>query len=200
LTEYNNTLNNNKYEDEEVQAYLSSSEFKSQPENIQEMTKSEIEFSKKMNFFKQASSISQQFLMYRFFEKFPNLLIKLKDQKSSGTLKDLEQISKKENVQYVINFSKIELYKQDMVSFAKIKIQLYDNNTNSIILDKSYIGDWNNPGFEFSCSNQSINCTLNNALSKSLKDIIYTIAVNSPTLKREKQLQQERYIILVNII
>lgn len=198
LTEYNNTLNNNKYKDEEVQAYLSSSEFKSQPENIQEMTKFEIEFSKKMNFFKQASSISEQFLAYRFFEKFPNLLIKLKDQKSNGTLKDLGQISKKENVQYVINFSKIELYKQDMVSYAKIKIQLYDNITNSIVLDKSYIGDWNNPGFEFSCSNQSINCTLNNALSKSLKDIIYTIAVNSPTLKREKQLQQERYNILVN--
>ena len=198
LTEYNKTLINNNYKNEEVQTYLSSSEFKSQPENIQEMTKSEIEFSKKMNFFKQASSISEQFLAYRFFEKFPNLLIKLKDQKSNGTLNDLRQISKKENVQYVINFSKIELYKQDMISYAKIKIQLYDNITNSIILDKFYIGDWNNPGFEFSCSNQSINCTLNNALSKSLKDIIYTIAVNSPTLKREKQLQQERYNILVN--
>jgi hypothetical protein len=199
LTGYNNTLkNNNNYKDEEIQTYLSSSEFTSQPENIQEMTKSEIEFLKKMNFFKQASSISSQFLAYRFFEKFPNLLIKLKDQKSNGALNDLRQISKKENVQYVINFSKIELYKQDMVSYAKIKIQLYDSITNSIILDKSYIGDWNNPGFEFSCSNQSINCTLNNALSKSLKDIIYTIAINSPKLKREKQLQQERYNILVN--
>lgn len=195
---YNNSLSENQYKDEEVQTYLSSSEFKSQPDNIRQMTKSEIEFSKKMDFFKQASSISEQFLAYRFFEKFPNLLIKLKDQKSNGTINNLGQISIKEGVQYVINFSKIELYKQNMVSYAKIQIQLYDNISNSILLDKSYIGDWNNPGFEFSCNDQSINCTLNNALSKSLKDIVYTIAVNSPTLKRERQLQQERYNILVN--
>ncbi|NQX81966.1 MAG: hypothetical protein HRT66_08235 [Flavobacteriaceae bacterium] len=186
---YNNSLSENQYKDKEVQTYLSSSEFNSQPDNIQQMTKSEIEFSKKMDFFKQASSISHQFLAYRFFEKFPNLLIKLKDQKSNGTINNLEQISIKEGVQYVINFSKIELYKQNMMSYAKIQIQLYDNISNSILLDKSYIGDWNNPGFEFSCNDQSINCTLNNALSKSLKDIVYTIAVNSPTLKREKQLK-----------
>ncbi len=159
---------------------------------------SEMEFAENIDFFKNASSISEQFLAYRFFEKFPNLLIILKDQKSDGSLTNLKGISEKEKFQYVLNFSKIELYKKNNIGYAEIKVQLFDDISNSIILDKSYIGDWNNPGFEFACTNESINCTINNALSKALNDIIYTIAINSPTLKKEKQLSQERLNILSN--
>ncbi|NQY31331.1 MAG: hypothetical protein HRT69_17935 [Flavobacteriaceae bacterium] len=197
ITEYNNSIvkNNNT---SETESYLKSEDFLSQPENIREMIKSEIEFAKNIDFFKNASSISEQFLAYRFFEKFPNLLIILKDQKSDGSLTNLKSISQNENFQYVLNFSKIELYKKNNVGYAEIKVQLFDNISNSIILDKSYIGDWNNPGFEFACTNESINCTVNNALSKALNDIIYTIAINSPTLKKEKQLSQERLNILSN--
>lgn len=195
VIEYNNSIvkNNNT---SETESYLKSEDFLSQPENIREMIKSEMEFAKNIDFFKNASSISEQFLAYRFFEKFPNLLIILKDQKSDGSLNNLKTISENEKFQYVLNFSKIELYKKDDVSYAEIKVQLFDDISNSIILDKSYIGDWNNPGFEFACTNESINCTINNALSQALNDIIYTIAINSPTLKKEKQLSQERLNLL----
>ena len=196
VAEYNNSSVKNNLS--ETESYLKSEEFLSQPENIREMIKSEIEFAKNIDFFKNASSISEQFLAYRFFEKFPNLLITLKDQKSDGSINDLKNISKNKKFQYVLNFSKIELYKEDSIGYAKIDVQLFDGMSNSIILDKSYIGDWNNPGFEFACTNQSINCTINNALSKALNDIIYTIASNSPTLKKEKQLSQERLNILSN--
>jgi len=197
ITGYNNSIvkNNNT---SETESYLKSEDFLSQPENIREMIKSEIEFAKNIDFFKNASSISEQFLAYRFFEKFPNLLIILKDKKSDGSLTNLKSISENEKFQYILNFSKIELYKQNDVGYAEIQIQLFDNISNSIILDKSYVGDWNNPGFEFACANESINCTINNALSKALNDIIYTIAINSPTLKKEKQLSQERFNILSN--
>ncbi|WP_100612880.1 hypothetical protein [Confluentibacter lentus] len=197
VTEYNDSIvkKNNTLETE---TYLKSEDFLSQPENIREMIKSEIEFAKNIDFFKNASSISEQFLAYRFFEKFPNLLIILKDQKSDGSLTNLKNISENEKFQYVLNFSKIELYKKDNVAYAEIKIQLFDNISNSIAIDKSYIGDWNNPGFEFACANESINCTINNALSKALSDIIHTIAINSPTLKKEKQLSQERLNVLSN--
>ncbi len=197
ITEYNNSIikNNNT---SETESYLKSKDFLSQPENIREMMKSEIEFAKNIDFFKNASSISEQFLAYRFFEKFPNLLIFLKDQKSDGSLTNLKSISENEEFQYVLNFSKIELYKKDNVGYAAIKIQLFDNTSNSMVIDKSYIGDWNNPGFEFACTNESISCTINNALSKALNDIIYAIAINSPTLKKEKQLSQERLNILSN--
>ncbi len=182
----------------EQERNLDPSEFENQPENIQIITKSEIEFSKNLDFFKQASLISEHFLAYRFFEKFPNSLIKLKDAKSNETLNELKSYSENEKLQYVLNFSSIELYKESKISHAKITIQLYDNITNSILLNKAYTGDWNNPGFEFTCNDQSINCTLNNALSQALDEIIFTIASNSPTLKREKHLIQERYDALMN--
>jgi len=198
IAEYNNSIEKNN-NTSETESYLKSEDLLSQPENIREMIKSEIEFAKNIDFFKNASSISEQFLAYRFFEKFPNLLIILKDKKSNGSLTNLKSISENENFQYVLNFSKIQLYKKNDIGYAEIQIQLFDNISNSIVLDKSYIGDWNNPGFEFACANESINCTINNALSKALNDIIYTVAINSPTLKKEKQLSQERFNILSNV-
>jgi hypothetical protein len=196
VTNYNKEIKKNTNTSEQEQA-LNSPDFKKQPENIQIITKSEIEFSKDLDFFKQVTLISEQFLAYRFFEKSPNLLIKLKDAKSSGRLDDLKVQSEKEKLQYVLNFASIELYKENEINYAKIKVQLYDNFSNSILLDKTYIGDWSNPGFEFACEDKTINCTLNNALSQALREVIYTIASNSPTLKREKQLQQERFDVLV---
>ncbi|MBB2147231.1 hypothetical protein GM921_17150 [Pedobacter sp. LMG 31464] len=197
ISNYNNEIKKNTNNSEQGQA-LNSLDFKKQPENIQIITKSEIEFSKDLDFFKKTSFISEQFLVYRFFEKFPNLLIKLKDIKSNGTLGELKTHSEKEKLQYVLNFASIELYKENKINYAKITVQLYDNVSNSIILDKTYIGDWNNPGFEFACADKTINCTINNALSQALGEVIYTIASNSPTLKREKQLQRERFDVLMN--
>tara|TARA_R110002073_G_C9455723_1_gene578376 strand:+ start:76 stop:1788 length:1713 start_codon:yes stop_codon:yes gene_type:complete len=197
ISKYNKNVSQNQNE-KEVELYLASEDFLSQSENIKQMLKSEMEFSKNTNFFKNASFISEQFLAYKFFEKFPNLLFKLKDQTSTGSLEQLKDLSTKEHLQYVLNFSKIELYKQDNIGYAKINIQLYDSISNSLILNKSYIGDWTNPGFTFACTNESINCTINNALSKGLNEIIYTIALNSPTLKKEKQLREERFNVLSN--
>lgn len=185
-------------EKEEEEAYLSSSEFTSQSFNIQKIIKSEIEYLKKMDFFKQTSTISEQFLAYRFFEKFPNLLILLKDEKSNGSIKNLKKLSESEELQYVLNFSSIDIYKEANISYANVTVQLYDQVSNSILLNKSYIGDWYNPGFEFSCENETINCCLNNALSQMLNEIIYIIASNNPTLIREKQLQQERLEVLMS--
>ena len=177
---------------------LDSPEFKNQPENIQAMAKCDVEFSKNLDFYKQASSICEQFLAYRLFEKFPNLLIKLIDKKSDGTLTNLKAFSESEKLQYVLNFSSIDLYKEKRKSHARINVQLYDNKTNSILLDKSFIGDWNNPGLEFCCTDKTIQCTLNNSLSQVLDEVIYIIASNSPTIIREKELQQERGDILAN--
>lgn len=196
VASYNNEIKKKLNISEQEQG-LNSDDFKKRPENIQIITKSEIEFSKNLDFFKQASFISEQYLAYRFFEKFPNLLIKLKDDKSNGTLEELKTQSDKEKLQYVLNLSSIELFIEKKNRYAKISVQLYDNISNSILLDKAYIGDWRNPGFEFSCEDKTINCTLNNALSQALGEVIYTIASNSPTLKREKQLQQERFDVLM---
>lgn len=176
--------------------FLKSNEFENQPENIKLMTKAEVEFSKNLDLFKQASYISEQYLAYRFYERFPHVLILLSENKSKGDVSSLMSYSKSTNLQYVLNFSKIELFQKNEISFANVSIQLYDNISNSILIDKTYEGDWNNPGFDFACNDSTINCSINNALSKALGEIIYIIALNNPTLKKQKQLTQERSEIL----
>lgn len=185
-------------ENKEQADYLESDEFKKQPDNIQRITLSEIDFSEKLNFSKQASFIAHQYLAYRFYERFPNLLILLSTSKSSGSLTELKKIADTDKMQYVLNFSSIELYKKNEISYAKISVQLYDNVSQTFLINSEYEGDWTNPGFEFACTDKSIDCTINNALSKALGDVIYQVASNSPTIKRDRELAQLRFDELVS--
>ncbi len=178
--------------------FVKSEEFKKQPDNIQRITLSEISFSEKLDFSKQASFIAQQYLAYRFYERFPNLLILLSNNKSNGSPTDLKKIADSDKIQYVLNFPRIELYKRDGISFAKISVQLYDNFSQTFLINSEYEGDWTNPGFEFACTDKSIDCTISNALSKALGDVIYQVASNSPTIKRDQELAQLRFDELIS--
>ena len=97
----------------------------------------------------------------------------------------------------VTNEDKLELLKKDGISFAKITVQLYDNLSQTLLINSDFLGDWANPGFEFACEDKSINCTVNNALSKALGEVIYQVASNSPTIKRDKELSQQRFDELI---
>ena len=175
-----------------------SSEFKEQPKNIQQMTLSEAKFTENLEFSKQASLITFRHLTYKFYQRFNNLLVLLLDYKVKGSQNELKSLADKEKMQYVLNFPKIELYQKDKVSFAKVTMQLYDNITQKIIIDKEFEGDWVNHGFDFACEDKSIDCTVNNGLSQALKEVIYEIASNNPTIKREKRLAQQRFDELIS--
>lgn len=169
-----------------------------QPDNIKTMLQNEIAFSKTLDFAKQTTFITEQYLAYRFFEKFPNLLVTLKDIKCSGNIAELKKIAIDQDFQYILNFIKINFYQDEGISKAKISVQLYDLASDGILLDKNYIGDWHNPGFEFTCQDRSLACTINNALSPALSEIIGIVATNSPTLQKEKLLGQQRFNTLIN--
>ena len=177
---------------------MESDEEESLPENIKMMIENEIAFSKTLDFSKQVSFIAEQYLAYRFFERFPNLLITLKDIKCSRNIFDLKKIADEQHFQYILNFPKLNFYKEEGISKATISVQLYDQTTNVILLDKDFIGDWNNTGFEFTCQDKSLNCTINNALAQALSEVIDIVATNSPTLQKEKSLAQKRYNVLIN--
>jgi hypothetical protein len=196
LTKINNDLSEPR-KTKEQEEYLKSKAFTNQPENIRLMTLSEINFSKKMDFFRQTSFFAHQYLSYRFYERFTNLLVLLSNSKSRGELGDLKILADKEKIQYVLNFPRIELSKTSGVASAKIRVQLYDNIAGEYLIDKDFEGDWKNPGFEFACQDETIYCTINNALSTALTEVIQAIATNSPTLKRERQLSQLRYDELI---
>jgi hypothetical protein len=198
IADFNSLIKkNNRFAEQEK--VLKSKEFTTQPANIKKMMLDEVAYSKSLDFFKQTSSVCEQFLAYKFIEKFPGLLIELKDIKSNGSIEELKHISKQAKLQYVLNFSGITIYKDNGIGYAKLAVQLYDFSTNSLLIDTSYVGDWSNPGFEFACSDSSVSCTINNALSQALDNVIYNVAVNSPTLKKERALSKERIETIKNI-
>jgi len=173
-------------------------DLKKQPGNIKTMVAAEVEFSKNIDFGKQVSMDAEQYLSYRFFEKFPNLLIMVKDIPSSGKIEDLRKIAADTKLQYVLSFPSLSFFKVDGISYAKLAVQFYDHLTNSLLIDTSYIGDWFNPGFEFACHDSSLSCTISNAISQALDKVIYEVASNSPTLKKERELWQNRLEVLRN--
>jgi hypothetical protein len=182
----------------EMGKQLNSAEFQKQPTNMKRIAESSFYFGKSMDYGSQISLLSQNYLLYRFFEKFPNLLILLDSNKSDGSLHDLHDIATRTQMQYVLNFPSVEFYKQDEESYSKLRVQLYDQVSNGFLIDSIYIGNSLNPGFEFACENGTFSCTINNALSSSLDYIIHEISLNSPTLINERKLAKERLRVLMD--
>ncbi|MGV3704313.1 MAG: hypothetical protein ACO1NU_02950 [Arcticibacter sp.] len=164
---------------------------KEEAENIQLMRRSATSFISKLDFFKQVTMISQDYLAYRFFERFPQTLILVKDQKIDANI-TLAQFADAEKMPYLLLFPSVNITKGKTGYIARIKAQLYERESNSLLIDKEYQGDDQNPGFEFMCKEGSLNCTLNNALSTLLREVIQAIAMNNATLKAEKLLRRER--------
>jgi len=161
-------------------------------ENSRLMIQSAILYAGKLNFFSQIPLFSQEYLTYRFIERFPNTLVLLKDITAENGLTNLAKIAGEEKMPYVLSFPSAHIAKEKGQFVLYLKVQLYEAETNSLVLDKEYRGDQTNQGFEFSCDG-SIRCTINNALSGALADVIRQIALNNKTLQAEGLLAKKRF-------
>ncbi|WP_316839759.1 hypothetical protein [Pedobacter gandavensis] len=164
-------------------------------ENNRLMMQSAVTYAENVNFFNQISMLSQNYLSYRFIERFPNTLILLKDKIAENGLTDLAKIAREENMPYVLNFPSAHISKERGGFVLQLKVQLYEAESNSLILDQAYNGDQTNQGFEFACDG-SIQCTINNALSDALTDVIRQIALNNKTLQAEGVLAKKRFDLI----
>ena len=181
---------------QEVENSEGDEDFEDEGQNIQLMKESRKNYLKNINFFKYTTYVASEYLTYVFFERFKESLINPKDTVCSGELNDYASIAKKEDMQFIVNFTRIHLYKKGSKKFADITIQVYDNVSQNIILENTYTGDYLNPGFEFACEEKSISCCINNALSIGLKDVIQSIARKNTTIAKKKEQANERAEIL----
>lgn len=168
-----------------------------EPKNIQIMTEKQISFADNINFYNSISHIAVDYLSYRFYERFTNLLIYPIKETSNGNIKTLSKLAKEHNMQYVLNFPYVKSYLSESGKRIQINIQLYDNEQQKIILHKKFIGMDRNPGSYFACSDSSLACTVNQAMSQILPEIIHIIANNSPTILKERDLAQKRFDLLM---
>ena len=168
-------------------------------ENIKLMEESAASFRSQLDFFKQMPLIAQGYLAYRFYERFPQTLILVKDAKAEG-MAALARLAESEQMPYILGFPSVNLVKEKNRYVVYLRVQLYEQESNSLLIDKEYKGDDRNPGFEFSCTDGSLNCTLNNALAAALPDVIRAIAANNATLKAERALLAQRMEYVKNVI
>lgn len=163
-----------------------------QAENIRIMERKKVTFSKNIDFYKEISLIAEGYLQYRFFERFNNLLIYAVDEKSDSSITSLASLANKYEMQYVLNFPKVVSFLENKSKKTTITVELYDNKSKKVVLYKDFTGHDANPGFEFACTDKSIECTVSNSLSEALGEIISVIAANNPTIIQNRILAQER--------
>lgn len=170
--------------------------FKYETESIQASYRSQLEYSKNLDFFKDVSSTLLKLLVDNFKLNFRNPLITLKDTVSVGLINDLRKISKKENVQFVVNFPLIELYKYNETSYAAVTFQLFDKVTDGIVLENTFSEDWSDRNLMLPCTDKTIDCCVKNALHKITLRIREAVKLNSPNFIQERNIFKERSELL----
>ncbi|TFF40942.1 hypothetical protein [Mucilaginibacter psychrotolerans] len=171
-----------------------------QPANIKMMRASTIAFLKDISFEKQVSLYAQNYLTYRFYERFTNCLLLVSNKTSGGTRQSMQEIATEENVTYVLNFPKVSFYQQSGQKYCKLQVQLYDSQSNTLLLDKEYTGNSDNHGFEFTCEQGSLGCTINNTLALYSTDVLQAVASTNKTLVNERALAEKRAAYIASTV
>jgi hypothetical protein len=151
-------------------------EMRHEPENIRIMYKKSKAFSRQMNFYKGISYSLEQYLQYRLLEKFPNTLVYAVKQTSTGDKEELAKIAKSHGMRFIINPVKVHSFvKEEDQKFTTIKFQVYDSGRDTMMLSQTYTGDQKNPGKDFDCQDNSLECTINNAMIPFINDLFSAI-------------------------
>ncbi|XOV67961.1 MAG: hypothetical protein ACFHU9_02085 [Fluviicola sp.] len=169
---------------------------KGRPKNLEIMYEKKVEFAEDMDYYSQIASGAEDYLQYRFYERFNNLLIYAINERSNGNTQELSDLAEKHKMQYVLNFPKIHSFQENGTKKSIVTVQLYDNLQQKLLLEQDFTGDDQNPGFDFACSEGSVQCTMNNALSQAFREVIYIVAANNPTLIKERKLLEAREAVL----
>lgn len=149
---------------------IQSDVFQTQPEFIRKVIVSETQFIKNSDLYRQASILSGHYLNVHVGTELPSVLVRMMEAPATS----LKQLAEQEDYQFVLNFPKIELrrpLRKGGAPLAVVSIQLYSLLSDRVILDKTYTGDWNNPGNEFECEDKTLNCCINNALARALPEV-----------------------------
>jgi len=181
---------------QEANAFLNSAEFKQRPENVQLISRSEVDYLKTIDHISLTSYLAEQHLVYAIYEQLNQVVVQLSTTRSKGDKGNLDKIATAENAAFVLNFSALDFYAENKKHFARITVQLYEKTSGSILLNKTYKGDWDNPGFEYACEEKSVDCCINNVLLQLVPDVAGHILAANPTIRRQKQLAQERKAVL----
>ena len=150
--------------------------FSKSEKNVQLMDVSEFHYRKQMDFASSFSLSLYGMLTYIVFGQTEKCIILVSHDKSDGAKEKFKLISQKHRVQWVVSPLVLQSFTRDGQIFSTARIQVYDSIKDEIVLDKEYTGDTKSQGFELTCENGTLNCTINNIVGASLRDILLAIS------------------------
>jgi hypothetical protein len=150
-------------------------QIKNEPKNIRKMEIEEMKFKEKRDFASTFTLTLTGMVGYMIFGQSDKGFIIPSHERSNGLIAELKALAKKNDVQWIINPLTIKTYLKDSKKYTAVRLQVYDNKKEQIVLDKEYVGDTKNPGLELSCPHGTLSCTISNVLKASLDDILVII-------------------------
>jgi len=138
----------------------------------------ELEFLQKQDFKCLFSYYTSQQLTYteNNYHDFP-LIFPVKDFMAPSVVK-YREVAKKYDVDWVINFTRIELFERNDLKMLKAEVQLYNQVPNRIFLTKEYEIDGVYQGVLFQCEAGTWDCVLYSFVEKVSKDMVHQIERN----------------------
>ena len=131
-------------------------------EEFAKKSEKEILFLEKMDLGSQLTFGLNFYFSYKLYEYHKNHIVYPAHEASDSSLNELKKIAEKHDVNWVVNFPKVEFLVQDESNIGVIRYQLYNLKFNEIVLDENLKVNDQNPGFEFACKSGTINCVINN--------------------------------------
>lgn len=148
---------------------------KNKPENIAIMKFAEWNLRETKDFATMLTMSIHGMISYKLFGLTDNALIFPSRSRCDGQRAELRIIAKRHGVRWVVNPERIHSYIREGKKFTTVRLQIFDSESNRMALNKEYTGDTKNPGFELTCEDGSLTCTINNVLKKSLDEVLSTI-------------------------
>jgi hypothetical protein len=113
-------------------------------------------------------------ITYRVFGQTENGLIIPTHEQSNNLPEDLKKVAIKYNVEWVVCPVELSCFIKKGKKFSMARIAVYNLSKNQIVLQKDYLGDSVNPGFELSCKEGSLECTINNLIGFITHEVVLT--------------------------
>ncbi len=168
----------------ELKGYFNSGVEQEIPEGLQDnfmqMVKNQIEFVKDIDVYSYISFLYQQKIMEDLTMNYDSSgLLFLVEHKKKSKTRNLSELAIEKGVQFVVSFPKAEFTENKGKKSLELEIKVYDREHDIIVLEKSYLLNSENHGFDYACNEGSLYCCINNAVKASLEDFISMLRKNS---------------------
>jgi|GEM_PF-5332653 len=136
------------------------------------MNEIHVEFRKHTNISSSFTFSLYGWLTYKLSGIFDDAITYPIKEETQPTSSDYVAIAKKYNVNWIINLKKIEILSKSDGLQGFVSFELWNLNTNQVILETQLEIEDTNHGFELSCDQGSVSCIMNNGASYITQEVL----------------------------